>query len=240
MDWTEPASSARYAGLRGCPEIALVFVRLFDVFCATLRFDLLGPASEGMQAHSPMLDVPQGLEEDRIGVFSRAARRGRGITTSLALFLLALPMARIHAQMPATGGEPSQNPYSLGAQTPSSPDCADPLMAASSACTSALSGGALYGGSLYGAGSQSNAIPAQGGNPTANNPNRNYTDIEQLSPYNQPQSQVKPTPLPPEPLTEFQKFIASSTGQILPVFGANLFRNVPSTFAPLNMTPVPP
>ena len=45
--------------------------------------------------------------------------------------------------------------------------------------------------------------------------------------------------LPPEPLTEFQKFIASTTSQVLPIFGANLFRRVPSTFAPLNMTPVP-
>jgi protein involved in polysaccharide export with SLBB domain len=47
-------------------------------------------------------------------------------------------------------------------------------------------------------------------------------------------------PLPPEPLTEFQKFVASSTGQILPIFGANLFRRVPSTFAPVDMAPVPP
>lgn len=48
------------------------------------------------------------------------------------------------------------------------------------------------------------------------------------------------TLLPPEPLTEFQKFVASNTGQVLPIFGADLFRYVPSTFAPLDMTPVPP
>jgi protein involved in polysaccharide export with SLBB domain len=42
-----------------------------------------------------------------------------------------------------------------------------------------------------------------------------------------------------EPLTEFQKFVASTTGQIMPIFGADLFRRVPSTFAPLDMTPVP-
>jgi protein involved in polysaccharide export with SLBB domain len=47
-------------------------------------------------------------------------------------------------------------------------------------------------------------------------------------------------PLPPEPLTEFQKFVASSTGNLLPIYGANLFQNVPSTFAPLANTPVPP
>ena len=45
--------------------------------------------------------------------------------------------------------------------------------------------------------------------------------------------------MPPEPLTEFQQFIASTTGQVLPIFGADLFRRVPSTFAPLDLTPVP-
>ncbi len=43
----------------------------------------------------------------------------------------------------------------------------------------------------------------------------------------------------PEPLTEFQKFIASTTGEILPIYGASLFDKVPSTFAPSDMTPVP-
>jgi protein involved in polysaccharide export with SLBB domain len=46
-------------------------------------------------------------------------------------------------------------------------------------------------------------------------------------------------PLPPEPLTDFQKFVASTTQQVLPIFGASLFRSVPSTFAPLNQGPVP-
>ncbi|MBT9332271.1 SLBB domain-containing protein [Paracidobacterium acidisoli] len=49
-----------------------------------------------------------------------------------------------------------------------------------------------------------------------------------------------PQQLPPQPLSEFQKFVASTTGQVLPVFGESLFRNVPSTFAPLEQTPVPP
>ena len=47
-------------------------------------------------------------------------------------------------------------------------------------------------------------------------------------------------PLPPEPLTEFQKFVASTTGLVLPVYGADLFRRIPSTFAPVDMAPVPP
>ncbi len=47
-------------------------------------------------------------------------------------------------------------------------------------------------------------------------------------------------PLPPEPDTEFQEFVASSLGRRLPIFGQNLFRNVPSTFAPLDRIPVTP
>jgi len=45
---------------------------------------------------------------------------------------------------------------------------------------------------------------------------------------------------PPEPLTEFQKLIASTTGQVLPIFGHDLFRGVPSTFAPVDQIPVTP
>ena len=44
--------------------------------------------------------------------------------------------------------------------------------------------------------------------------------------------------LPPEPLTEFQKFVAATTGQLLPIYGAKLFRDVPSTFSPNDLAPV--
>ena len=46
--------------------------------------------------------------------------------------------------------------------------------------------------------------------------------------------------LPPEPDIEFQDFVASSLGYKLPIFGQDLFRNVPSTFAPLDRVPVTP
>jgi polysaccharide biosynthesis/export protein len=39
---------------------------------------------------------------------------------------------------------------------------------------------------------------------------------------------------------EFQKFVMESTGRDLPIFGQNLFRAVPSTFAPLDNVPVTP
>jgi len=70
--------------------------------------------------------------------------------------------------------------------------------------------------------------------------NNNYSDIGPMSRGQQAsRNQMRQATLPPEPLTEFQKFVASTTGQILPIYGANLFRAVPSTFAPLDMTPVP-
>src|SRR6195256_5001966 len=39
---------------------------------------------------------------------------------------------------------------------------------------------------------------------------------------------------------EFQVFVTQSTGRDLPIFGANLFRNVPSTSAPVDNVPVTP
>jgi protein involved in polysaccharide export with SLBB domain len=40
--------------------------------------------------------------------------------------------------------------------------------------------------------------------------------------------------------TEFQQMVANTTGKMLPIYGAKLFRNPPSTFAPLDMVPVTP
>lgn len=40
--------------------------------------------------------------------------------------------------------------------------------------------------------------------------------------------------------SEFQRFVAGSTGRLLPRFGANLFSATPTSFAPLHSIPVPP
>ncbi len=47
-------------------------------------------------------------------------------------------------------------------------------------------------------------------------------------------------PVKPQPLTEFQMLVAGSIGRILPVYGAELFANVPDTFAPVQRLPVTP
>jgi len=43
---------------------------------------------------------------------------------------------------------------------------------------------------------------------------------------------------PPPARIEFQDYVAQSTGRDLPIFGAELFKNVPSTFAPVDDVPV--
>jgi protein involved in polysaccharide export with SLBB domain len=54
------------------------------------------------------------------------------------------------------------------------------------------------------------------------------------------QRATEDTRRPLDPPTEFQQMIANSIGKTLPIYGANLFRKPPSTFAPLSMVPVTP
>ena len=179
-----------------------------------------------------MLDI-QSFEERRITVLLRAAWSHCLMAKSLILLLLILSATILRAQIPCMGSDSSQSPDSLGMPAANSLQCADPLMAASTECTTlSQNGSGATALSQSGAAMPSQSVAA----PT--NPIHNYSDTKRLSPPNTTQSQQ--TLLRQEPLTEFQKFIASSTGEILPIFGANLFRSVPSTFAPLNMTPVPP
>src|SRR6266851_1837318 len=70
---------------------------------------------------------------------------------------------------------------------------------------------------------------------------QNNTTITQTGNRTQQQQGVSAeTRLPLDPPTEFQQMIANSIGKTLPIYGAKLFRNPPSTFAPLNMVPVTP
>jgi polysaccharide biosynthesis/export protein len=52
------------------------------------------------------------------------------------------------------------------------------------------------------------------------------------------------TPIPQhfekEPLTDFQRYVSASVGQVLPIYGASLFERVPATFAPVDHVPVGP
>lgn len=143
------------------------------------------------------------------------------ISFSIIGFLLFVSATTLRAQEARQLGDVE------GLQSPNSLDCSDPLAATSIECS---------GENLKRVGAVRPA-PYSG---EVSPPNGNYSDLEQLTPLQAifPR-QVRQVPLPNEPLTEFQKFVASSTGQVLPIYGANLFRNVPSTFAPLNLAPVP-
>jgi len=44
---------------------------------------------------------------------------------------------------------------------------------------------------------------------------------------------------PPEPPNEFQQFVAATTGQMLPIYGAKLFTTQPTSFGPLDHGPAP-
>ncbi len=126
-----------------------------------------------------------------------------------------------------------QNSYPGGTQNSSTSDCSDPLLASTSQCSSQTT-------------EDTNPLStpqnrtAPSGEYGTQPRNNNYSDSVSSSRQAAGRNQTLPTTLPPEPLTEFQKFIASTTNEILPIFGADLFRRVPSTFAPLDMVPVPP
>ncbi len=146
--------------------------------------------------------------------------------------LFALPLLA-HAQLP---WDPTQQ--EMQQQNNSSTDCSSPEEANSPACNGQYQNGS--GGSV--------PINSGGGATGSNTPglipsNTTYTDENSSRSNNHPywnQQQYRPRPLPPGPLSEFQKFVASTTGIVLPIYGEDLFRNVPSTFAPLDLTPVPP
>ena len=150
-------------------------------------------------------------------------------------FLASSVTVGLHAQQQTPGSYPdeTQNP-NPGMQNPNTVDCSDPMESNAPECSGQApgTGQAQNPQSRF---PQSGRLGAQQARP-----NGNYTDTEQL---NRQQSQNGPSQeprLPPEPLTEFQKFVASTIGQVLPNFGADLFRRVPSTFAPVDMAPVPP
>jgi len=125
-----------------------------------------------------------------------------------------------------------------GAQDSTIGNCSDPLLAATAECMGATED--VYGGLSS---SPAAALLARQYGQSATNPKSSYSDVEELNQNAAPSkssAQSAERGMPKQPLTEFQKFIAETTGQILPIYGENLFQRVPSTFSPLGNTPVPP
>jgi len=148
-------------------------------------------------------------------VFSAPSRQCASIAKCLGFLVLTIPFA-----CEAVG------------QTPGEIDCGDPLLSTTLACTSQAQQGGLQ--TQFGGAAPASVSPNGNLNSPGNLP-FNYSDIEQLSGRSARQASL----LPPEPLTELQKFVASTSGLVLPIYGADLFRRVPSTFAPIELAPVP-
>ncbi|HET8636210.1 MAG TPA: SLBB domain-containing protein [Acidobacteriaceae bacterium] len=114
-------------------------------------------------------------------------------------------------------------------------DCSDPLLANSAECqTTQQQGGYMPQVNLP---RNSAPLPQPG---MVQPPTYVDTGANQYSLQSRYRNSPNIVRLPPQPLTEFQKFVAGTTGQVLPIFGANLFQNAPSTFAPVDEAPVPP
>ena len=73
------------------------------------------------------------------------------------------------------------------------------------------------------------------GNPGQSYPNQNYPN-NQANQYQGSGMQQQE----PDPITDFQRLVTGSTGQLVPIYGRQLFRGVPTTFAPVDQTPVTP
>jgi protein involved in polysaccharide export with SLBB domain len=129
----------------------------------------------------------------------------------------------------------------------SATDCGNPMNATSAACSG---GGANAGADMsqttaqptYGAGATAgapvNGLPTPGLNQRVPNyvdrsPNGLYRNGYPYGAYGTQYFQ----PLMP---TEFQKVVAGSVGKMLPIYGEDLFANVPTTFAPVDRVPVTP
>jgi polysaccharide export outer membrane protein len=95
-----------------------------------------------------------------------------------------------------------------------------------------MNGQGAYGGAL-----QSQPISPTGGNGLNQ---RIPTYVDQV-PFGSPRTNLYNPYLGMEreqPLTEFQRVVAGSVGEILPIFGANLFSNNSAGLAPVDRTPV--
>ncbi len=148
-------------------------------------------------------------------------------------FLVSSVTVGMRAQQQTPGSYPNetQTPYT---GTPNTVDCSDPMEIGAPECSGQRPG------TEQTQNPQSRLPQAGQFGAQQTRPNGNYTDTEQLNRQPSQNGQSQQPRLQPEPLTEFQKFVASTTGQILPIFGVNLFRRVPSTFAPVDLAPVPP
>lgn len=128
-------------------------------------------------------------------------------------------------------------PVAAFSQTSTSADCSTTLLSGTGPCSSQATGVDITNGSLI----NSTGVPyATSGQqrPPDNAPvyvdSAGYRQIRQGNDG----TDRNQTFFPPDPVSDFQKLTRSSTGEILPLFGRDLFQRAPSTFAPADQIPV--
>jgi protein involved in polysaccharide export with SLBB domain len=160
------------------------------------------------------------------------------LSAYLALLLLAASPAAF-SQIPV--GDDSSN-----LQQSSSPNCTDVFLPAGEGCDQGQSPLAREGSggvSTALSGSQSEpSLPRGGAASAPPRPQGGTTSApSEISTLGGRYAATVPERAsPPDASTEFQQFVAATTGQMLPIFGVSLFHNVPSTFSPSDLAPVTP
>ncbi|AXC10916.1 Capsular polysaccharide export system protein KpsC [Acidisarcina polymorpha] len=123
-------------------------------------------------------------------------------------------------------------------------DCADPLNANSETCQVGRGQNNQNQQNSYQNSQQfpnSGSSPQNGRSGVPGTQNPTFSDNGGVNGANAANARNSaPLPFPQEPLTEFQKLVASTTQQLLPIYGQDLFQGVPSTFAPVDQIPVTP
>ncbi len=218
----------------------------------------LAHARLGRMEFPPMdrLVVRRGMKKQVLQTEKMTTRQRQRRMIFLALALAcacgAGAWAQTTDQNSTTGTGGSYDPTAMGGQTGASDgsmqqmpnggmmNCADPQQALLPQCsgqTGANGFPGLQGTPTIPPADQYNDVNPVTGQAIPGQTGAGTTTQQQLQ--RQLQQQRLAQQAPREPLTEFQKFVASTTGQVLPIYGSNLFRNIPATFAPLETAPVP-
>ena len=121
--------------------------------------------------------------------------------------------------------------------------CSDPLNASLPACQSSTSAAQQQTQFPSDQSADGGARDSQGNSDiqgvyvdSAGTGTRRRTGTNSTSPTT-PYEQNSPL-FPPDPLTDFQRLARTATGELLPLFGRDLFQHAPSTFAPADQIPV--
>lgn len=190
-----------------------------------------GARLKPVQRHTGFPVCEESIESDVADrILSRFVKR-LCMPMQLRFFILMLQLAAAAcAQLPSRSGN------SQGGQNPNEQVCTDPLLAGTPECPTLTQEETAPLPSLQ----MRSLMPDEYRGEPGPRVTHDYSDIEPFSSQPNSRSQRQQAPLPPEPLTEFQRFVASTVNEVLPIYGASLFNRVPSTFAPLDLAPVPP